>query len=79
MMRGSIGARSNCRLESLIRFHNGKESFVTDSWAGIVVGSFALAVAALLVIGHYRREWMRQRLLRRMDHRHCWDVMRQRR
>jgi hypothetical protein len=35
------------------------------------VVSFALAVAALLVIGHYRRKWMRQRLLRRMNHRPC--------
>jgi hypothetical protein len=52
---------------------------VTDSWTGIVVGSFGLAAAALLVIGHYRREWTRQRLLRRMDHRQCWDVMRKRR
>jgi len=63
----------------LIRFRNAKESSVTDAWAGIVVGSFGLTVAALLVIGHYRREWMRRRLLRRMDHRQCWDVMRKRR
>jgi hypothetical protein len=52
---------------------------VTDSWTGIVVGSFGLVVGAVLVVGHYRREWMRQRLLRRMDHRHCWDLMRNRR
>ncbi|WP_181448362.1 hypothetical protein [Paraburkholderia phytofirmans] len=52
---------------------------MTDSWTGIVVGSFALAIAALMVIGHYRREWTRRRLLRRMDHHHCWEVMRQRR
>ena len=50
---------------------------MTDSWTGIVVGSFTLAVAAPLVIGRYRREWMR--LLRRMDHRHCRDVMPHRR
>ena len=52
---------------------------MTDAWAGIVVGSFGLTVAALLVVGHYRREWMRRRLLRRMDHQQCWDVMRKRR
>jgi hypothetical protein len=40
----------------LITLRNGKESFVTDSWTGIVVGPFALAVAAPPVIGHYRRE-----------------------
>jgi hypothetical protein len=51
---------------------------VTDSWTGIIVGSFGLVVAAVLVAGHYRREWARQRQLRRMDHRHCWDVMRNR-
>jgi hypothetical protein len=64
--------------ESVIRFRNAKESPVTDLWLGIIVGSFGLAVGALLVIGHYRREWMRRRLLSRMDHRHCWDVMRNR-
>lgn len=49
-----------------------------ESWMGVVVGSFVLAVAAMLVMGHYRREHLRERLLRRMDHRHCWDVMRRR-
>ena len=29
---------------------------MTDSWMEIVVGPFALAIAAPLVIGHYRRE-----------------------
>jgi hypothetical protein len=51
---------------------------MTESWMGMVVGSVALAIAALLIIGHYRREYQRERLLRRMDHRHCWDVMRRR-
>jgi len=46
---------------------------------GIVVGAFALAVAALLVVCHYCREWLMQRQLRRMDYRHCWDLMRHRR
>jgi hypothetical protein len=40
----------------LITLRNGKESFVTDSWMGIIVGPFALAVTAPLVIGHYRLE-----------------------
>jgi hypothetical protein len=52
---------------------------MTESWMGVVVGLFALAIAAILVMGHYRREHLRERLLRRMDHRHCWDVMRRRR
>jgi hypothetical protein len=62
----------------MIGLRHGKEVAVTDSWTGVFVGSFTLAIAAWLVIGHYRRESMRQRLLRRMDHRHCWDVMRSR-
>ncbi|MFM0268338.1 hypothetical protein [Paraburkholderia sediminicola] len=50
-----------------------------ESWMGLVVGLFVLAIAATLVIGHYRREHLRKRLLSRMDHRHCWEVMRRRR
>jgi hypothetical protein len=52
---------------------------MSETWMGIVVGSFVLAIAAMLIIGHYRREHRRDRLLRRMDHRQCWDVMRRRR
>jgi hypothetical protein len=56
-----------------------EEEFVmSESWMGMVVGSFVLAMAATLIIGHYRREHRRERLLRRMDHRHYWDVMRRR-
>ena len=49
-----------------------------DPWVGVIVGSFVLAIVATQVIGHYRREHLRERLLRRMDHHHCWDVMRRR-
>lgn len=56
----------------------GKEFVMIESCMGVVVGAFVLAIAATLVIGHYRREHLRERLLRRMDHRHCWDVMRRR-
>jgi hypothetical protein len=52
---------------------------MTDSWEGIVFGLSALVVAAAMVIGHYRREWMRQKTLKRMDHREYWEVMRRRR
>jgi hypothetical protein len=51
---------------------------MSESLMGMVVGSFVLAMAATLIIGHYRREHRRERLLRRMDHRHYWDVMRRR-
>ncbi|MEZ0605688.1 hypothetical protein ACAX43_26495 [Paraburkholderia sp. IW21] len=50
-----------------------------ESWTGVPVGSFVLAIAALLIAGHYRRERVRERLASRMDHRHCPDVMRRRR
>jgi len=49
-----------------------------ESWMSVVIGSFVLAIAAILVIGHHRREHLRERLLRRMDHRHWCDVMRRR-
>ncbi|MGX6998184.1 hypothetical protein [Caballeronia sp. KNU42] len=51
---------------------------MSAAWMGMVVGLFALASAAMLVIAHYRREHRRKRLLRRMDHRQCWEVMRRR-
>jgi hypothetical protein len=52
---------------------------MSEAWMAMVAGLFVLASAAVLVIVHYRREHMRERLLRRMDHRQCWDVMRRRR
>ena len=52
---------------------------MSESWVGMIVGLFVLVTAAMLVIGHYRREHRRERLLRRMDHHDCWDVMRRRR
>ena len=52
---------------------------ITSADGAVLGACLALAVATLLVIGHYRRELVRQRLLRQMDHRHCWDVMRNRR
>jgi hypothetical protein len=47
---------------------------VNDSLVGIAVGFFGLALAALLVASHYRRELIRHRMLRQMDPRQCWDV-----
>jgi hypothetical protein len=52
---------------------------MTESWMGIVAGSLVLAIAATVIIGHYRREYRRTQLLRRMDFRQCWDVLRRRR
>jgi hypothetical protein len=41
---------------------------VIETWVGVIVGSFVLAIAATLVTGHYRREHLRERMLRRMEH-----------
>ena len=54
------------------------EFAMSESWMGIVIGSLVLTILATLIIGHYRREHRREQLLRRMDHRHCWEVMRRR-
>jgi hypothetical protein len=52
---------------------------MAESGAGIVVGLCGLSAAMLLVAGHYWREMLRRRQLRRMDHHDCWEVMRHRR
>jgi hypothetical protein len=39
-----------------------------ETWVGVIVGSFVPAIAATLVTGHYRREHLRERMLRRMEH-----------
>ncbi|SAL85782.1 hypothetical protein AWB74_07437 [Caballeronia arvi] len=52
---------------------------MTGFQVGVVVGACVLAIAAVLIIGRYRREYLRERLLRQMDHRQCWDVMQHRR
>ncbi|MEZ0606053.1 hypothetical protein ACAX43_28515 [Paraburkholderia sp. IW21] len=41
---------------------------MVESWMGVVLETFVLPVAAMLVMGHYRREHRRARLLRRMSH-----------
>ncbi|MFM0084419.1 hypothetical protein P0D72_36920 [Paraburkholderia sediminicola] len=38
----------------------------------IVVGSFALVMAAAVVAAHYHREQMRRKLLRQMGRHHDW-------
>ncbi|BCZ84863.1 hypothetical protein PTKU64_85380 [Paraburkholderia terrae] len=41
---------------------------MSASWIGIVIGTFALVIAAIGVAGHYRREHRREQLLRNLDH-----------
>ena len=40
---------------------------MVESWMGIVVGTFALVIAAIAVIGHYRREHRREKSLKNLD------------
>jgi hypothetical protein len=42
-----------------------------ESWMGIVIGSLVLVIAAIAMVGHYRREHRRAELLRNLDH-HSW-------
>lgn len=49
-----------------------------ESWMSVLVGVFVLALAMSLIVGHYRREHSRTRLLGRMDYHHCWEVMQRR-
>ncbi|NYH18850.1 gas vesicle protein [Paraburkholderia bryophila] len=46
---------------------------------GTLIGMAVLAIAALLVAAHYRREYVRKQLLRRMNDGQCWDALRHRR
>ncbi|PMS29450.1 hypothetical protein C0Z16_17855 [Paraburkholderia rhynchosiae] len=49
-----------------------RESAMSDSWIGIVMGSSVLVIASMLVAGHYRREQRRRQLLRNLDHHDWW-------
>ena len=41
---------------------------MSESWVGIVMGSFVLLIASIFMANHYRREHRRRQLLRNMDH-----------
>jgi hypothetical protein len=45
---------------------------MNETWVGLVIGCSALAIALPLVMGHYRRERHRARLLRHLDHHDWW-------
>ena len=42
---------------------------MSETWIGLIIGGSALGVAMLMVIGHYRRERMRARMLRELNRR----------
>lgn len=45
---------------------------MSETWMGLIIGGSALSIAVLMVIGHYRRERRRARLLRHLDHQEWW-------
>lgn len=51
---------------------------MAESMVSVVVGLIVLAVAAILVASHYRREHHRERWLQRMDAHRLWDRVRHR-
>jgi hypothetical protein len=56
-----------------------EEADVDQSWLSTAIGSIVLAIAAVGVIAHYRREQRRADLLRNLDHHEWWDWSRPRR
>ncbi|MEA3119569.1 MAG: hypothetical protein QOI13_2839 [Paraburkholderia sp.] len=55
-----------------------KEIVMAESMESIVTGVILLAVAAILVAAHYRRERRRERWLTRLDGHRLWDRLRHR-
>ncbi|MFM0211353.1 hypothetical protein PQQ96_28555 [Paraburkholderia sediminicola] len=45
---------------------------MSETWMGLIIGGSAISIAMLMVIGHYRRERMRARMLRHMNHHESW-------
>ncbi|MFM0498748.1 hypothetical protein PQQ88_33400 [Paraburkholderia caledonica] len=45
---------------------------MSETWMGQIIGGSALGIAMLMVIGHYRRERRRARLLRHLNHHEWW-------
>jgi hypothetical protein len=49
---------------------------MSETWMGLVIGGSAIGIAMLMVIVHYRREHMRARKLRHMNHHESWHQTR---
>jgi hypothetical protein len=44
---------------------------MSETWMGLIIGGSALSIAMFMVIGHYRRERMRAKMLGHLKH-HKW-------
>jgi len=64
--RGS--ASSGARLITGVGNDRNQGVAMSESWVGIVMGSFVLLIASIFMANHYRREHRRRQLLRNMDH-----------
>jgi len=51
---------------------------MSETWTGMIIGGSALSIAMLAVIGHYRRERTRAKMLRHLDHHEWWHQTRRR-
>jgi hypothetical protein len=45
---------------------------MTETLMGLIIGDSALGIAMIMVIDHYRRERLRRRMLRHLDHLDWW-------
>jgi uncharacterized membrane protein len=50
-----------------------------ETMVGVAMGLSVLLIATLLVVGHYRREHLRQRMIRAMHGHRLYDFTRRRR
>jgi hypothetical protein len=51
---------------------------MSETWIALIIGGSALSIAMLMMMGHYRRERRRARLLRHLNHHEGWYVTRRR-
>ncbi|WP_181448364.1 hypothetical protein [Paraburkholderia phytofirmans] len=51
---------------------------MSETWMGLIIGGSALSIAMLMVIGHYRRERTRARMLQNLNHHERWHQTRRR-
>jgi hypothetical protein len=45
---------------------------MSHTWMGLIIGGSALSIAMLMVIRHYRRERIRAKMLRHLNHHEWW-------
>jgi len=51
---------------------------MSETWTGLIIVGSALSIAMFMVIGHYRRERARARMLQNLNHHEWWHLTRRR-